>query len=96
MDNHIDREKLAKALQQVRRDIANLHALDGGQHGMQVISYLIPAARKFLKPMGQLILEHGKQQAKDIRDLFTASRYQEIYTRQDYAGLDRLSFAQRI
>ena len=25
MDNHIDREKLAKALQQVRRDIANLH-----------------------------------------------------------------------
>jgi len=24
MDNHIDREKLAKALQQVRRDIANL------------------------------------------------------------------------
>ncbi len=71
-------------------------ALDGGQHGMQVITYLIPAARKFLKPKGQLILEHGKQQAKDIRDLFTASRYQEIYTRQDYAGLDRLSFAQRI
>lgn len=71
-------------------------ALDGGQDGMQVISYLIPAARKFLKPTGHLILEHGMQQAKDIRVLFTANRYQEIYTRQDYSGLDRLSFAQRI
>jgi release factor glutamine methyltransferase len=69
-------------------------ALDGGHQGMQAITHLIPAATHFLKPGGWLVLEHGYQQANTIQQLFTDIRYRNIHTRQDYAGLDRLSFAQ--
>ncbi len=71
-------------------------ALDGGQHGMRAIMHLIPASRNFLRPMGHLILEHGYQQAGEVQALFNTSHYREVYTGQDYAGLDRLSKARRV
>jgi len=69
-------------------------ALDGGHHGMQAITHLVPAATHFLKPMAYLVLEHGHQQAENVRHLFAGSHYKNIHSKQDYAGLDRLSFAQ--
>jgi release factor glutamine methyltransferase len=69
-------------------------ALDGGKYGMHAISHLIPAATHFLVPGGRLVLEHGHQQAREIRQVFIDNRYREIYSGKDYAGLDRLSFAQ--
>ncbi len=69
-------------------------ALDGGHHGMQAITHLVPAATHFLKPMAYLVLEHGHEQAEDIRHLLANNRYKNIHSKQDYAGLDRLSFAQ--
>lgn len=69
-------------------------ALDGGQYGMQAFAHLIPSATHFLKAGARLVLEHGHQQAEEIRQIFIDNRYREIYSGQDYAGLDRLSFAQ--
>ncbi|MFT5132720.1 MAG: release factor glutamine methyltransferase [Gammaproteobacteria bacterium] len=69
-------------------------ALDGGIHGMRAFTQLIPAAMHYLKPKGHLILEHGYKQAQAIREMLLANQYQNIVTKQDYAGLDRLSFAQ--
>lgn len=69
-------------------------ALDGGQYGMRAFVHLIPAATHFLLPGGRLLLEHGHQQAEEIRQIFIDNRYREVYCGQDYAGLDRLSFAQ--
>lgn len=70
-------------------------ALDGGNDGMQSIARLIPGAINFLKPPGYLLLEHGHTQAHRTRELFVTNQYKNIMTGQDYAGLDRLSFAQR-
>jgi release factor glutamine methyltransferase len=69
-------------------------ALDGGHHGMQAITHLVPAATHFLRPEGRLILEHGFQQAEFVRQLFAVKHYQDIHSRQDYAGLDRFSLGQ--
>ena len=69
-------------------------ALDGGHHGMRAITHLVPAATHYLKPGARLILEHGYQQAESIRQLFAAQHYQDIHSRQDYAGLDRFSLGQ--
>jgi release factor glutamine methyltransferase len=69
-------------------------ALDGGHHGMQAITHLVPAATHFLKPGARLILEHGFEQAESIRQLFAATHYQDIHSRQDFAGLDRFSLGQ--
>lgn len=69
-------------------------ALDGGYQGMQAIIHLIPAATHFLRPDGRLMLEHGYQQASMIQHLFSVNRYKDIHGQQDYAGHDRVSFAQ--
>jgi release factor glutamine methyltransferase len=69
-------------------------ALDGGHQGMQAINHLIPASTHFLKSDGRLMLEHGYQQASVIQHLFGANQYKDIHSRQDYAGHDRVSFAQ--
>ncbi len=68
-------------------------ALDGGLHGLQAITQLIPTATHFLKPDGRFILEHGHRQAESIRALFADNQYEDIKSRQDYANLDRLSYA---
>jgi release factor glutamine methyltransferase len=69
-------------------------ALDGGHRGIQAITHLIPTASHFLNSESRLILEHGYKQADDIHHLFATNRYININSRPDYAGLDRLSFAQ--
>jgi len=69
-------------------------ALDGGEYGLQAIMHLIPAATRFLNPGARLILEHGYQQAGDIQHLLRSNQYRDVHSRQDYAGLDRMSIAQ--
>lgn len=68
-------------------------ALDGGRHGLDIYHHIIPAARKFLKSGGRLLLEHGHSQGEAVRELLSHNHYLNIQTRQDYAGLDRVSLA---
>jgi len=68
-------------------------ALDGGHQGLTIINHLIPAAIRHLKPGGYLLLEHGYDQAPNIRHLFKLNNYIDIKTRCDYAGADRVSYA---
>ena len=68
-------------------------ALDGGQQGIQSISQIISQAPSFLRSGAWILIEHGYKQAEIIRQLFISKNYDDINCRQDYAGLDRLSFA---
>jgi release factor glutamine methyltransferase len=68
-------------------------ALDGGRQGLDIYHHIIPAARTFLKSGGRLLLEHGHTQGEAIRELLSNNHYLNIETRQDFAGLDRVSLA---
>lgn len=66
-------------------------ALVAEDNGLADIRLIIEQARAFLLPGGQLWLEHGWQQGDAVRALLTAAGYAEVQTRQDLAGLDRVS-----
>lgn len=70
-------------------------ALDGGSHGLDAYRRIIPAAIASLSARGRLLLEHGHSQGKPVRQLFHHNHYLNIETKQDYAGLDRITLAER-
>jgi len=67
-------------------------ALDGGQHGLDACRRIIPAAREHLREKGCLILEHGYNQAGPVQYLLRFHRYGNIHTRQDYSGIERVTY----
>jgi release factor glutamine methyltransferase len=69
-------------------------ALIGGTDGFAALRHIIRHAPGYLEPGGWLILEHGFDQGPTVRALFTGHGYGAIETRQDLAGLDRVSFGQ--
>lgn len=69
-------------------------ALTSGSDGLDDIRQIIPQARQHLSADGWLLIEHGFLQAEAIRQLFAEAGYQQIQTCKDYAGHDRVTFAQ--
>ncbi|XXQ67812.1 peptide chain release factor N(5)-glutamine methyltransferase [Neisseriaceae bacterium B1] len=73
------------------------NALTDFGDGLNHIRHLIAQSPRWLKPKGWLIMEHGYDQAAQIRALFqVADVWQEIETIQDLAGLDRITLARLI
>ncbi|SSY79799.1 peptide chain release factor N(5)-glutamine methyltransferase [Alysiella crassa] len=70
------------------------HALTDFADGLAHIRVLIEQGKNYLKPNAWLLLEHGYNQAAAIRALFAEHGYQNIETKQDLAGLDRITFGQ--
>lgn len=68
-------------------------ALDGGSFGLDAFRRIVPGSNMYLKSGGKLLFEHGHAQGELIRELLHANRFIEILTRQDYAGLDRITLA---
>lgn len=66
-------------------------ALVSGADGLDDIRHLVAAAPEWLCPGGLLMLEHGYEQAPQVRDLFRSSGFKNIETRQDYGQRDRLT-----
>ena len=64
-------------------------ALVSGPDGLRDIRHLVAAARSNLMPGGWLLVEHGFDQASEVRKLFEAAGYVEIETRRDLAGHER-------
>jgi len=73
-----------------------LSALVAGNQGLADIEEIISESKGYLINGGWLVLEHGYQQAKSVRQLFSESGYQHIKTIQDYGGQDRVSCGQII
>ena len=70
-------------------------ALIAGVDGLAAIGAIANDAGSFLKPDGLLIVEHGHNQGRRVRELFAQNRFQAIETHTDLAGLERVTTANR-
>lgn len=66
-------------------------ALASGQDGMDDIRHIVQAAPRHLPPGGWLVLEHGYDQAAAVRGLLTAAGFKQVHSRQDIAGIERVT-----
>ena len=59
--------------------------------GLLDISHIASKSKNFLKKNGYLYIEHGYNQAKDVRDIFLKNNFQNIETFKDLSGNDRIT-----
>lgn len=69
-------------------------ALTAGNDGLDDIRTIIDQAKTRLQPGGWLLLEHGYDQAADVRALLEAAGFANVQSRQDFAGIERCSGGQ--
>lgn len=69
-----------------------LTALVAGKDGLDDIRELITQAPLYLHKQGWLLIEHGYHQGEAVRALFLQQGFHTVKTRQDYAGVDRITF----
>ena len=70
-----------------------LEALTAQEHGLRALRAVVQGAPPCHRPGGWLLLEHGHQQADDVRRLLRQCAFVEIETRRDLAGLERCTGA---
>lgn len=66
-------------------------ALISGKDGLNAIRNIIQNASSYLKPGGLLVLEHGFDQAKKVRELLSEAGYHSIFSETDLAGIERIT-----
>jgi len=66
-------------------------ALVAGDDGLDDIRKISAQASQYLVSGGALMLEHGFQQGKAVRALMRSSGFNEVETRVDLAGLERVT-----
>ncbi|MNR13682.1 Release factor glutamine methyltransferase [compost metagenome] len=66
-------------------------ALTDGAGGLEDLGRIVAGANRHLKPGGALWMEHGWDQAQAVRDLLTAAGFDDVHSRQDLAGIERIS-----
>lgn len=71
-----------------------LSALTAGADGLDDLRTLITQAPDHLSTGGWLLLEHGHDQARDVRGLLTQAGFAEVNSRKDLAGIERCSGGQ--
>lgn len=69
-------------------------ALVAEHRGFADIEKIITAARDYLADHGWLFIEHGYQQAAEVRQLFCERGYTNVSTVNDYANLERVTRGQ--
>ena len=68
-----------------------LSALASGDDGLDAIRHICATATDFLKPAGQLFIEHGYDQMTEIHDILHRNHYHSIQQYHDLAGSPRLT-----
>lgn len=66
-------------------------ALASGTDGLDDIRHIISHALAHLQPAGWLLLEHGYNQAAQVRALLHQAGYLEVFSARDLAGIERAS-----
>ena len=66
-------------------------ALVSGADGLDCLRRLIAQAPAQLRPDGWLLLEHGYDQGAAVRALLAAAGFDEVSSRRDYGGQERVS-----
>jgi release factor glutamine methyltransferase len=68
-----------------------LSALVADEKGMADLSYIATHAKSYLEQDGWLLMEHGYEQGKAVRDVLESQGYSDVATEKDYAGNDRVT-----
>lgn len=68
-----------------------LSALASGTDGLDDIRKIAGQAGAYLEHGAWLLLEHGYDQAEQVRDLLSQNGFVEIFSAKDIAGIDRVS-----
>ena len=66
-------------------------ALVSGSNGLHDICHIISQADNHLEPGGWLLLEHGYDQAAQVRELLQQAGFGEVFSARDLAGIERVS-----
>ena len=66
-------------------------ALVAGSDGLECIRAILAAAPRHLNPGGSLVFEHGYDQAARCRELLKAAGLEDVFSRNDIAGVARVS-----
>tara|TARA_R110000782_G_scaffold49668_3_gene108037 strand:+ start:527 stop:1372 length:846 start_codon:yes stop_codon:yes gene_type:complete len=69
-------------------------ALASGVDGLDDIRTIIQQAQHYLNTRGWLLLEHGYNQAAQVRQLFKDNGYTTVTSVKDYGGIERVSMGQ--
>jgi release factor glutamine methyltransferase len=72
-----------------------VQALVANDEGLSDIKLIATQAHDRLKPGAILLMEHGYQQGEAVRQLLKQSKYSDIQTYKDLAGLERATMARR-
>lgn len=70
-------------------------ALAAGADGLDLIRRLVPPGYQRLRPGGWLLVEHGHDQSAAVRSLFAAAGLEQIDSRRDLAGIERVTLGCR-
>ena len=70
-------------------------ALVAGNDGLDCVRAIVQAAPRYLNCGGWLALEHGYDQAERCRELLSTAGLEEVFTRTDLAGVERVSGGRR-
>jgi release factor glutamine methyltransferase len=68
-----------------------VEALVAGSDGLECIRAIVAAAPRHLNAGGSLVFEHGYDQAPRCRELLEAAGLEEVFSRNDIAGVARVS-----
>lgn len=69
-------------------------ALTSGADGLDDIRHIVNTAPQYLRSGGWLLIEHGWDQAGDVRALLAARGFAQVQSRNDLAGIERASGGQ--
>lgn len=85
-DPHLDRGDLRFEPRQ---------ALTGGPDGLDIVRRLISAGRESLAASGWLVIEHGHDQARQVRALLEKAGFSSVATHEDLAGIERATLGRK-
>lgn len=68
-----------------------VHALTDGQDGLDAIRTIVQGAGRRLNPGGGLWVEHGWDQAAQVRDLMVSAGFAQVGSLRDLAGIERVT-----
>ncbi|MCR4538154.1 peptide chain release factor N(5)-glutamine methyltransferase [Pseudomonas sp. 18.1.10] len=70
-------------------------ALVAGRDGLDDLRHIIQEAPQHLNAAGWLLLEHGYDQAAAVRDLLLGAGFDEVHSRIDLGGHERITLGRR-
>ena len=70
-------------------------ALIAEDHGLSDIQNIAEKARRYLKPAGHLLIEHGYNQAPQVQAIFNALAYDKVQSYRDLSGQPRVTYGQK-